>query len=285
MKKRPGLYIVGAYVTAALAAFATARTVDFSPLWTAATADLVATLVVFGFSVAADNSSVYDPYWSVAPPLIVAYWIRAGNSGTSLSILLALVAVWGVRLTANWTIRWQGLQDEDWRYREFRRASGRWYWPVSLGAIHLFPTATVFLGLLPVYFASAGNAAPTGAAGPAPVAIVAGVLIVAGSIALESVADNQLRAHRRAAPGTRCRHGLWAVVQHPNYVGELGFWLGLYMASLGLGAPWWTGVGVVAMLGVFFGYSIPTMNRHLSAKRRAAAGPAGGPAALDADEQ
>ena len=35
-------------------------------------ADVVATVVVFGFSLALDNSSMYDPYWSVAPVPIVA---------------------------------------------------------------------------------------------------------------------------------------------------------------------------------------------------------------------
>lgn len=275
MRAKPGLYIVGAYVAALAAAYATVRLVSFSPLWSAATADLVATLVVFGFSAAANNSSVYDPYWSVAPPVIAAYWIAPGDGGAALSIILVLVLVWGARLTANWAIRWQGLEDEDWRYREFRFDAGRWYWPVSLAAIHLFPTAAVFLGLLPLYFASAIGTATSGTgAGPSPAstAAVSGIFVVAGSIIVESLADNQLRAHRREAPGTRCRRGLWGIVRHPNYVGELGFWLGLYLASLGLGAPWWTGVGVVIMFGIFFGYSIPTMNRHLQTKQRGTGG-------------
>ncbi len=38
-------------------------------------ADAVATVVIFGWSMAYDNSSFYDAYWSVIPPAIVLYWM------------------------------------------------------------------------------------------------------------------------------------------------------------------------------------------------------------------
>ncbi len=41
-------------------------------------ADLVATAVVFAASVAVGNASLYDPYWSVAPAVIVVAWAAAG---------------------------------------------------------------------------------------------------------------------------------------------------------------------------------------------------------------
>ena len=63
-----------AYFVAAAVAFAAGRVADRgSLLWTAAAADIAATLVVFVFSLILDNSSVYDPYWSVAPvPILVS---------------------------------------------------------------------------------------------------------------------------------------------------------------------------------------------------------------------
>ncbi|MEZ5504442.1 MAG: hypothetical protein R3F38_00040 [Gammaproteobacteria bacterium] len=36
-------------------------------------ADLIATLIIFGFSRAYKNSSFYDAYWSVIPPLMVVF--------------------------------------------------------------------------------------------------------------------------------------------------------------------------------------------------------------------
>ena len=37
-------------------------------------ADLLATLVIFAASRLHRNSSFYDAYWSVLPPLLVVYW-------------------------------------------------------------------------------------------------------------------------------------------------------------------------------------------------------------------
>jgi len=41
-------------------------------LWRLAAADGAATVIIFIISLFARNASVYDPYWSVAPPLLLA---------------------------------------------------------------------------------------------------------------------------------------------------------------------------------------------------------------------
>ncbi len=56
-------------------------------------ADVVATIVVWGFGLLFRNVSVYDPYWSVAPPLMFTAWAMYKNVFT-LSVVLLLVAVW-----------------------------------------------------------------------------------------------------------------------------------------------------------------------------------------------
>ena len=67
--KRSGqLFVAVAYLVALLAAAATAHSLGGRhPILVAAAADVAATIVVFLFSIGLDNSSVYDPYWSVAP--------------------------------------------------------------------------------------------------------------------------------------------------------------------------------------------------------------------------
>src|SRR6201995_6148225 len=44
-------------------------------------ADLLATLVIFGFSRAYGNSSFYDAYWSVIPPVLLFYWWSQAGPG------------------------------------------------------------------------------------------------------------------------------------------------------------------------------------------------------------
>src|SRR5262249_37424182 len=133
-----------AYGAALVGALATGWALQgHGPILVAALADVVATLVVFGFSIGHDNSSLYDPYWSVAPIFIAAYWVSCAPAGPDVRaiVVLVLVTVWGARLTANWVGRWRGLGDEDFRYAEIRSRTGRLYWPASLVAIHLLPTA------------------------------------------------------------------------------------------------------------------------------------------------
>lgn len=257
------LAIVGfAYVVALGAAIATAATVGSgSPVLAVFVADLVATLVVFGFSMLLANSSMYDAYWSVAPPVIGLYWASALAGSEAVParqwLVLALVFAWGVRLTWNWARGWPGLHHEDWRYRELRENSETPYWLVSLTGIHYFPTLQVFLACLPLYPALAIGSRPLGA-----LDALAG-LVTAGAIALETIADEQLRAFNRGKqPGDICTRGLWAWLRHPNYLGEILFWWGLWLFGVAaLPAWWWSVIGPLAITAMFLFASIPMLDR------------------------
>ena len=90
---------------------------DYSLLWVFAGADVVATLVVFAFSYFFNNSSFYDPYWSVIPifiALFLAYfgW-ESGADHWRIFAMQFLIAFWGVRLTINWLRGWKGLEHQD----------------------------------------------------------------------------------------------------------------------------------------------------------------------------
>src|SRR5262249_27767303 len=156
-----------------------------------------ATAVVFAASVIVDNSSVYDPYWSVAP-MVIAPWLAAhaapGVPAARQIVVVALVTAWGARLTWNWARGWPGLAHEDWRYVEIRGPPGRAYWPVSFIGIHLMPTVWVYLGSLSLIPALASGTRPLGALD------LAAAAVTAGAIAIEAIADQQLRAFRRGGP-------------------------------------------------------------------------------------
>lgn len=233
-----------------------------------AIADLGATVVVFGGSVLANNSSIYDPYWSVAPIFIVLYWSVSGGLDSVLPwrrlLLIALVTVWGARLTLNWLSRWQGLRDEDWRYRDLRAEHGKFYWPVSLFGIHLFPTILVFLGCLPLY-------AATKASAPLNFTDLLATMVTVAAVGIETVADRQLRRFRKTSEAgrTTLATGLWAHVRHPNYLGEVLFWWGLFVFGLAAGwSFWWTGIGALSITLLFVFISIPMIDRRMLERRR-----------------
>jgi steroid 5-alpha reductase family enzyme len=114
MRKRAFTAIAIAYAAAFVAAVITVAVVPTeSPLVRAFWADVVATCVIFGFSVRYDNSSFYDAYWSVAPVPIALYWIlipEAGDANALRQLVVGtLLSVWAVRLTYNWAGGWTGL--------------------------------------------------------------------------------------------------------------------------------------------------------------------------------
>ena len=219
-------------------------------------ADILATLVVFAFSRAYRNSSFYDAYWSVIPPLLLFYWWSQGDGDPVRTWLITvLVVVWAVRLTANWVYAFPGLHHEDWRYPMFRERAGRFEFVADLVAIHLIPTLQVFLGMVPVYVA-----VTTPGGGLAWLTVIAFVVGMA-AVTLEGVADVQMhRFVASARPGDVMDRGLWSWSRHPNYFGEFGFWFALALFGLAA-APqaWWLFAGAAAMLAMFLGASIPMM--------------------------
>ncbi|UXA21023.1 DUF1295 domain-containing protein [Mycobacterium sp. SMC-4] len=230
-------------------------------------ADILATLVIFGFSRAYRNSSFYDAYWSVVPPLLLFYWWSQSEAAADplrTWLVAALVVVWAVRLTGNWVYAFPGLHHEDWRYPMFRQRAGRWEFAADLVAIHLIPTLQVFLGMVPVYVALT-----TPGAGLAWLAVVAFVIGMS-AVALESVADVQMhRFVRDRRPGEVMDRGLWSWSRHPNYFGEFGFWLALALFGVAAspGNAWWLFAGALAMLAMFLGASIPMMESRSLARR------------------
>jgi steroid 5-alpha reductase family enzyme len=269
--KRAYTWIVIVYAFACVAAVAAGLLISGQhPILVAAVADGVATVVVFAFSVRFNNSSMYDPYWSVAPVPIALFWVLGAGSGSvnrvRQIVVCLLVALWAVRLTANWALRWTGLQDEDWRYADRRRRHGRSYWIVSFLGIHLVPTVLVYLGCLSLYPVLGSGARPLG-----PLDLLA-VVITGGAIWLEARADRELRRFRASKPDPDAvlATGVWSWCRHPNYTGEIAFWWGLF--CFGLAADpryWWTVVGPLAMVGLFAFISVPMMQERMMALRPA----------------
>ena len=268
---RAFLIVVAAYVLAGAAAVGTG--IWFSaqqPIVIVALADLAATIVVFIFSVITSNSSIYDPYWSVAPVPIALFWLlQPGSNGFANPrhiLIFALLCLWAIRLTTNWAIRWRGLGHEDWRYQDIRKQSGSFYWPVSFTGIHLMPTLLVFLGCLALWPILSDRRAQL-----SWLDIVA-ALVVLAAVTIEGTADFQMQRFRsrpqvveRVMPP-----GLWSFSRHPNYFGEVLFWWGLYLfVPLAYPRFWWVIIGSLAILLLFLGVSIPLMERHLLARHPA----------------
>jgi len=232
-------------------------------------ADVAATVMVWALARLFNNSSLYDPYWSVAPVAIAFYvWAQYDWGGNLVrnALILGLVNLWGWRLTWNFLRGWPGLHHQDWRYDQLTQQTGRLYPGVELSGIVLFPTLLVFGGCLPLFYALPRETPLN------PLDMLAAVVTLY-AIYLETTADNQLRAfrHRKKQPDEVLTTGLWAHSRHPNYLGELTFWWGLWL--FGLAATpnaLWTVIGPLSITLLFVFISVPLIDkRHLERRGKA----------------
>ena len=92
--------------------------------------DVLATVVVFVFSCIFRNASVYDPYWSVQPPVILGLALAKVDADNPLlgCLLFAAVLFWALRLTANWIYNFESFEYQDWRYVMLKEKTGKFYY-------------------------------------------------------------------------------------------------------------------------------------------------------------
>lgn len=241
----------------------------FHPILIVAVADLSATVVVFLFSLAVNNSSMYDPYWSVAPVVIAFYFFSLAPAEQGLAVrqvvLLVLVCLWAVRLTVNWMVTWSGISHEDWRYVNIREKTGRAYWLSSFLGIQLFPTIVVFFGCLSFLPALGSGTKPFGPLD------YAGTAVIFIAVLFELFADRQVHRFIREnrGKGMVCNRGLWRYSRHPNYLGEILFWWGVFLFGASSGFTWIIVPGPVLVSILFLFISIPMMEKHLMKSRPA----------------
>ncbi|MBQ8197760.1 MAG: DUF1295 domain-containing protein [Clostridia bacterium] len=223
-------------------------------------ADVLATVVVFVFSVVFENASVYDPYWSVLPiVLVVAFAVTNGLNNLRLLYLIA-ICFWGLRLTANWAYTFKNLNHQDWRYKMLKRNTGAFYPLVNLFGIHLFPTLVVYGCMLPVLFAFFSNVQVN----------VGSYIFFAVSIlavVLQGVSDCQMHKYRKNKATPFIRNGLWKYSRHPNYLGEIIMWWGVALSFVCVfPSLWYLSIGALVNTLMFLVVSIPMADKRQAKK-------------------
>lgn len=189
------------------------------------------------------DASVIDPVWGPAFVIVAVIAALAGSGAPARRwLLLALTAVWGLRLGLHLTRRKLHERDEDRRYRAMREAHPRNFAIWSLGWVYLVQGILVVVISLPLQVAA--QRAPALGWLIAP-----GLLVYATGLAFEAVGDEQLRRFK-SDPQNRGRvmdRGLWRYTRHPNYFGDACVWWGLWLVAVQAGATWWTVISPLVM--------------------------------------
>ncbi len=222
-------------------------------------ADVTATVFVFIFSLIFKNASVYDPYWSVQPPVIASALAIAYGVNPLGVLLLIAIWFWAVRLTANWAYTFSGLNHQDWRYTMLSEKCGKFYPVINFIGIHLVPTLVVYACTLPAAFAIVEAWEFT------PFSLVFSLLAVFSAL-MQGVADIQMHKFKKSKMGGFIDTGLWKYSRHPNYLGEILQWwcVALAVAASAHALPILTGALLNTLL--FLLVSIPMADGKQSKK-------------------
>ncbi len=247
------------YVIAAVIGILTYQNLELDWWLSLLIADTAATVVTFIFSLIFGNASVYDPYWSVQPIVILAAF-AIGRRLTAFSIvLLIIVCIWGVRLTLNWAYTFANLEHQDWRYTMLKDKCGAFYPLINFIGIHMVPTVIVYLVTIPGVYAIINGL--EGNAGSYFFLLVSLLAVV-----LQGTSDYQMHRFRKNRTSTFIRVGFWKHSRHPNYLGEILMWWGIALAVFSASANWYLAIGAFANTLLFLAVSVPLADGRQSSK-------------------
>jgi steroid 5-alpha reductase family enzyme len=180
---------------------------------------------------------------------------------------LLLILIYSCRHIYIYIRHFRGLKRENlnFRYKDMENSFGNkrlQYWIFSYFNLHLVPLTALALVYHPIfeaivllfeykytvkYFL-----------------LILGYMIGFTGILLTSVADEHLYMFKKNKRGGVISNGLWGVVRHPNYSGEILYYFGLFVVNFSFIMRIGSNVlGFVLMTCIFVFYSTPAMEEHL----------------------
>ena len=251
------------YISSFYSAYLLIKNIDLNGWLLILAWHIFATLIIFMFSNIHKNSSIYDPFWHVAPIPIVFYTADQSTLPVmELYLVLSAFLFWSLRLTYNWYLNWTNLDHEDFRYIDLKNNNRFLAFINDLFGIHLIPTLIVNASLYPIYIALTSDSLSN--------LVYVGFILIIVAVTVQYISDDQMRKFRKDDKnfGKTMKYGLWKYSRHPNYFGEVSFWFGIYLFALASGE---TSILLLAcpmlMLALFVFISCPMMDNRSLKKR------------------
>lgn len=197
--------------------------------------------VFFAFAATLKTDKVTDLSYSLTFVIVAITLLLRGQliSNPLALVITAMVVAWGLRLASylltriihmKSDARFDGIRENFFRFLKFWFFQGLAVWVIMLPVTLWFRTPGTWTDGL--------------------VWRVIGFAIWAAGLVIEAVADQQKFVHKRQPGAKWTAVGLWRVSRHPNYLGELMCWWGMYLLVLtdlpGMSAL----VGLMGPLGI-----------------------------------
>jgi steroid 5-alpha reductase family enzyme len=262
-----------------------------SIVWDNIILSMIFTTYIFIFSYWYNNINMIDFAWgSIGIFFIIESFINASKrkslySGkmdftqvAAIIALLSFVLIYSLRHILIYVRHFPGFKNfrEDFRYSDFRHKFGNniFFWVFSFIFLHIYPFVSFTLAYHPVFYCLQHMKSST----PNLWVCLPGFFLAFGAIFLETIADEQLYVFRKQRDVLMRKYpqstykvmsfGLWKMVRHPNYLGEILFFLSLCMFNVGMIGEFKfeNVIGFVLMFLLFPCYSVAIMEENLTNK-------------------
>jgi steroid 5-alpha reductase family enzyme len=216
----------------------------------------------FVISLIKKRNDVADVAWGLG--FILLAWMSffiSDDSGPRELIVNVLVSIWGLRLA--WHIYSRNIgKTEDYRYLEWRKEWGNWFYLRSYFQVYILQGLFLFLIILPVLFINKNISQVIG------ILDIVGVAIWLVGFYFEVVGDSQLAKFIKDPinKGKLMKNGLWSYTRHPNYFGEVTQWWGLWVIALSVSNGWLSIIGPLTITILILKVSgIPLLEKKMEA--------------------
>jgi len=202
-----------------------------------------AMFVLWLISLRIKDVSIIDVFWGPAFLLIsLTVALVADGNAARRWLLVAMTAVWSLRLAIYLGMRKLAEPGEDRRYTVMRRSREGSFALWSLFMIFALQGVLALFVSLPIQVAGYRP-------GSLGAWVVPGIALFLVGLFFESVGDAQLRRFKSDPQnsGKVMDRGLWRYTRHPNYFGDFCVWWGIWLVVLPAGGTWWTLVGPALM--------------------------------------
>ncbi len=216
--------------------------------------------IIWLISLPLKNAGIVDIFWGPGFALAATVYFFSTPDGfqTRKLLILALVAVWGLRLGLHIGIRNVG-KSEDYRYANWRKSGGPNWWRVSYVRVFLLQGVLMWIIAMPLLVAQFQ---------PEPSVLTPFDFIGIGlwviGFLFEAVGDWQLTRFKAnpSNKGKVMRTGLWRYTRHPNYFGDATAWWGYFFIALSVPFGWLTVVCPAMMTMLLMRVSGVTLLEH-----------------------
>lgn len=188
-------------------------------------------LVIFLIAQRLKDNSIVDIGWGIGFILIAITCFLKSDQSTVQWVTLALVPIWGLRLSTYIYGRNKG-KPEDYRYAQWREEWGKNVVVRAFFQVFMLQGAIMLVVASPLYVLFSEPLELTWN-------VYLAITVWLVGFFFEAVGDYQMAEFKKNPDnkGKVIRYGVWKYTRHPNYFGDATQWWGIFL--LALMSPYW----------------------------------------------